>query len=67
VLLTLIGPDWLDARDPVTGTRRLDDPADFVCIEIAAALKRGVPVVPVLLDGTPPPHPTEVAITVWNS
>lgn len=51
VLLALIGPDWLDARDPQTGKRRLDDPADFVRIEIASALKRGIPVAPVLLDG----------------
>ena len=54
VLLALIGPDWLDARDPTTNTRRLDDPADFVRIEIASALKRGIPVVPVLLDGVQP-------------
>lgn len=60
VLLALIGPGWLDARDPVANVRRLDDPADFVRIEIASALKRGVPVVPVLLDGTPPPHPKDL-------
>ena len=51
VLLALIGTDWLGVRDAKTGARRLDDPQDFVRVEIASALKRGVAVVPVLLDG----------------
>ncbi len=51
VLLALIGRGWLDVRNPETGARRLDDPGDFVRVEIAAALKRGIAVVPVLLDG----------------
>lgn len=55
VLLALIGPDWLEVKNPQTGQRRLDDPKDFVRIEIAAALKRGIPVAPVLLDGAPFP------------
>lgn len=56
VLLALIGPRWLEARGP-GGERRLDDPGDFVRIEIASALKRGIPVVPVLFDGAPVPLP----------
>jgi hypothetical protein len=39
VLLAIIGPNWLDARDE-EGSRRLDSEHDFVRIEIAAALKR---------------------------
>jgi Hsp70 protein len=50
VLLALIGPGWLDARDPKTNRRRLDSKSDFVRIEIGEALARGIPVVPVLLD-----------------
>jgi hypothetical protein len=50
VLLAVIGPNWLDARGE-EGTRRLDDPNDFVRIEIAAALQRDIPVIPILLDG----------------
>jgi hypothetical protein len=56
VLLALIGPDWIDARDPQTGKRRLDNPSDFVRIEIGEALRRDIPVVPVLLDGAALPH-----------
>jgi formylglycine-generating enzyme required for sulfatase activity len=55
ILLALIGPGWIDAADPTTGRRRLDNPSDFVRIEIAEALAREIPVVPMLLDGTPMP------------
>jgi hypothetical protein len=50
VLLAFIGRNWLDVRDE-DGSRRLDNPNDFVRIEIAEALKRDIPVVPILLDG----------------
>ena len=56
VLLALIGPDWIDARDLQTGQRRLENPSDFVRIEIGQALGRDIPVVPVLLDGAPLPQ-----------
>jgi hypothetical protein len=54
-LLALIGPNWISASDPATGRRRLDDPSDFVRVEIRAAFSRAVSVVPILLDGTPMP------------
>ena len=56
VLLAMIGINWLNAVDPDTGIRRLDYPRDFVRAEIAAALKRNIPVVPVLLDGVDVPE-----------
>ncbi|TXH67423.1 MAG: toll/interleukin-1 receptor domain-containing protein [Thiothrix sp.] len=49
LMLALIGNDWLTVKN-AQGLRRLDDPADFVRIEIEAALKRSIPVVPVLLE-----------------
>ncbi len=55
ILLALIGPEWLDARD-ATGTRRLDSATDFVRQEIAAALKRNIPVTPVLVRGARMPE-----------
>jgi hypothetical protein len=54
VLLALVGPNWLDARDD-GGSRRLDDPNDFVRLEIATALDRDVQVIPILLPGTSMP------------
>ena len=56
VLLALIGPEWLDAKDS-TGSRRLDDPTDFVRLETAAALRRDIPVVPILVRGAKMPRP----------
>ena len=46
LLLALIGPGWLDAKDSA-GNRRLENPTDLVRQEIAAALKRNIPVTPV--------------------
>jgi formylglycine-generating enzyme required for sulfatase activity len=52
VLLAVIGENWLDIRfndGSRSGQRRLDDPADFVRIEIESALARNIPVIPVLV------------------
>lgn len=54
-LLAIIGPSWIDARDE-GGRRRLDDPNDFVRLEIAIALKRMIPVIPVILEGARVPR-----------
>ncbi len=54
-LIAVIGKAWLTVCDPA-GERRLDDPADFVRLEIEAALKRDIPVIPVLVDNVPPPR-----------
>jgi formylglycine-generating enzyme required for sulfatase activity len=55
VLLAVIGPRWMDARDE-HGNRRLDSANDFVRIEIASALQRDIPVIPILLEGTRVPN-----------
>ncbi len=54
VLLVVIGLEWLEAKDE-RGARRLNDPADFVRIETASALKRDIPVIPVLVRGAKMP------------
>jgi tetratricopeptide (TPR) repeat protein len=54
VLLALIGPQWLAVKD-AQGKARLQDPGDYVRLEIATALKRGIRVIPVLLQGTSMP------------
>jgi hypothetical protein len=61
VLLAVIGHDWLDARDE-NGTRRLNDPNDFVRIEVATALQRDIPVIPILLEGTRVPKADELPV-----
>jgi hypothetical protein len=59
VLLALIGQEWLTMTD-AHGRRRLDDPDDFVRLEIEAALSRGVRVIPILVDGASMPRPDEL-------
>lgn len=59
VALILIGPLWLSARDE-SGNRRLDDPDDFVRLEVAAALSSGVIVIPVLVDRADMPRSDEL-------
>ena len=53
-VLAIIGPKWTDIRNEA-GQRRLEDPDDFVRIELEAALARNVPVVPVLVGHAPMP------------
>jgi TIR domain len=59
VLLALIGSHWLDARDDA-GNRRIDNPADFVRLEIEAAISRRVRLVPVLVDDGKMPRPEDL-------
>jgi hypothetical protein len=55
VLLALIGEKWIAITDE-DGRRRLDDPDDFVRLEIEAALTRGIRVIPILVGGTTMPR-----------
>ena len=59
VLLALIGAEWLTITDE-HGKRRLDNPDDFVRLEIEAALTRGVRVIPILLAGARMPRAKEL-------
>ena len=59
VVLVVVGPHWLAATD-AQGHRRLDDPSDFVRLEIELALAAGVAVVPVLVEGARMPSEAEL-------
>jgi hypothetical protein len=50
VLIVIIGNGWLTASNE-QNERRLEDPNDFVRIEIETALNRDIPVIPVLVRG----------------
>jgi TIR domain len=58
VLVAVIGPRWLE-RDS-RGRRRIDEPDDYVRLEIAHVLRRGITVVPLLLDDTPAPRTADL-------
>jgi hypothetical protein len=81
VLLAVVGPTWVSITNSA-GQRRLEDPGDFVVLEIASALQRNVPVIPVLVHGAAMPAPdrlpeslksfsfrnsVELSHTRWNS
>ncbi|RDH87102.1 MAG: hypothetical protein DIZ78_06340 [endosymbiont of Escarpia spicata] len=51
VLVAVIGPHWLEHKS-ANGGRRIDEPDDYVLLEIATALNRDIPVIPVLVGGT---------------
>ncbi len=54
ILLAVIGEDWLTVENQ-EGELRLQDPADFVRIEIESALQRDIPVIPLLVARTQMP------------
>lgn len=54
IVLVLIGPDWLDARD-ANGVQRLSDDEDWVRTEIREAFTLGCRVIPVLVRGAAMP------------
>jgi hypothetical protein len=59
VLIAVIGPDWTTQTNE-KGRRRLDDPRDFVRLEVVAALERGIRVIPVLVGGAEMPAEGEL-------
>ena len=61
VMVALIGPDWLNLKDQ-QGALRLSQQSDPVRFEIATALRRKVPVIPVLLDDAKLPNEQELPL-----
>ncbi|MFG6105396.1 toll/interleukin-1 receptor domain-containing protein [Leptothoe sp. EHU-05/26/07-4] len=59
LILVIIGKTWLTVTN-ADGTRRLDHPEDWVRIEVEAALKREIPVIPVLIEGAKMPAASEL-------
>lgn len=63
VLLAVIGEQWVKARGK-NRQRRLDDPGDYVRLEIEAALERKIPVVPVLMYGATMPREDDLPVSL---
>ncbi|HTS93986.1 MAG TPA: toll/interleukin-1 receptor domain-containing protein [Stellaceae bacterium] len=59
VMLVLIGPDWLGAKDEL-GHRRLEKLDDWVRLEVSHALRRNITVIPVLVNGAALPARAEL-------
>ena len=58
MVVAVIGPRWLGEQGD--SSRRIDDPADFVRLEIKYALEQGVPIIPLLVDNTLMPKPEKL-------
>jgi ElaB/YqjD/DUF883 family membrane-anchored ribosome-binding protein len=63
VVIAVIGKNWLSVADE-TGARRLDNPEDFVRIEIESALAQRKRVIPVLVNDARMPRSTELPETM---
>jgi hypothetical protein len=63
VLLALIGREWLTMTDE-NGQRRLDNPEDYVRLEIETALTRKIRVIPILVDEARIPRANELPATL---
>ena len=59
VLLAVIGRDWVNIQDE-NGRRRLENPDDYVRIEIESALKQNKRVIPVLVHDARVPRSDEL-------
>ncbi len=59
VCLVVIGRAWLDVQDEAEN-HRLENPLDFVRIEIESALRRKIPVIPLLVGGASMPAPRQL-------
>jgi len=58
-MLVMMGHYWASLTDE-QGARRIDNPGDYPRMEVAAALKRGIRVIPVLAGNTPLPKREEL-------
>jgi len=59
VMLVIIDKDWTGVKDE-RGRTRLEDPSDYVRLEVEAALKRDIVVTPVLVKGARMPAPEQL-------
>ncbi len=62
LLIALVGPKWLGASK--RGTARIMQEADPVRVEIETALRRDIPILPVLIDGAKIPAPDQLPESV---
>ncbi|WP_198290257.1 SUMF1/EgtB/PvdO family nonheme iron enzyme [Methylosinus sp. LW4] len=60
ITLAIIGPNWVVARDEKSGGKRLDNPEDWVRLEIEGSWERKIPVVPVLVSGAKLPSKSDL-------
>jgi tetratricopeptide (TPR) repeat protein len=58
ILLAVIGPQWEGGDTP--GIRRIDEPEDYVKLEIEQAIGKPLPIIPILVGGRAMPKPEQL-------
>jgi hypothetical protein len=62
VMLVIIGPQWKGVR--TSGGSRIFEDGDLVRIEIEIALKKNIPIIPVLIDRVPMPEAQQLPVSI---
>jgi TIR domain len=62
ILVAVIGENWMEKDD--VGNYRIQDEGDFVRLELATALAKKIPVIPLLIDGAPLPKASQLPVDV---
>jgi hypothetical protein len=64
IMLAVIGPNWVGAN--ADGSPRIMNEGDWVRLELSTALRRGVRVIPVLVEGATVPHENSLPPDLHN-
>jgi hypothetical protein len=65
LMLVIIDKDWVTVKDE-KGKIRLENPSDYVRLEVEAALKRDIVVTPVLVKGAQMPSPEQLPAEIGD-
>jgi hypothetical protein len=65
VFILLIGKAWASYKDEM-GRRRLDLPRDPVRVELETALRLGIPIIPVRVEGAPMPTESDLVPSIMD-
>ncbi|MFT7638401.1 MAG: FtsH-binding integral membrane protein [Pirellulaceae bacterium] len=63
VLLVVIGEIWLTVTDD-SGNERLQNPSDYVRVEIESALARNIPIIPLLVGEADAPREDKLPVSI---
>jgi hypothetical protein len=62
VLMVIVGPRWMGGER--NGQPRIQSETDYVRVEVESALRRHIPVIPLLVGGADMPEPSELPETI---
>ena len=63
IVIAIIGPTWLSTSDE-DGNLRLDNPTDWVRLELETAIQNKIPILPLLVGGARMPKAVDIPISI---